>query len=236
MLHDDILIQSAYHIFILLGVILLFTIPAAFALSWMLSQKLFGTNIVRSLMYIPNLLSTVAVGTLWVYLYHDQYGVVNKVLSALGIHTSGSLLANPKTVLFAIGFVMAWQSIGFYIILFMVAIQNIPQDIIDSAKVDGLNQWQRIRYILLPLIVPTLEISLVLLITAAFKSFDYIFVLSNGGPNHSSEVMSSYMYSVGFLHLDLGYGASIGLVLFLMCLIVTQIVSLFGNKEEVAQY
>jgi raffinose/stachyose/melibiose transport system permease protein len=236
MLKDDILLQSAYHIFILLGVIIVFTIPVAFAVSWMLSQKLFGTGIVRSLMYIPNLLSTVAVGTLWVYLYHNQYGIVNKVLAVFGIHSTGSLLANPKTVLFAIGFVMAWQSIGFYIILFMVAIQNIPQDIIDSAKVDGLNQWQRIRYILLPLMAPTLEIALVLLITAAFKSFDYIFVLTNGGPNHSSEVMSSYMYSVGFQHMDLGYGASIGLVLFVLCLIFTQIVTFFSNKGEVAQY
>jgi raffinose/stachyose/melibiose transport system permease protein len=236
MLQDEMLIQSTGHIFTLLVIVVIITIPVAFMLAWLLSQKLFGTGFMRSVMYIPNLLSTVAVGTLWIYLYHNQYGIVNKILALVGIHSTGSLLSNPKTVLYAIGFVMSWQSIGFYIILFMVAIQNIPQDITDSAKVDGLNQWQRIRYILLPLIVPTIEISLVLLITAAFKSFDYVYVLSGGGPNHASEVMSSYMYTVGFQHMDFGYGAAIGLILFVICFVITQIISLFGNKQEAAQY
>jgi raffinose/stachyose/melibiose transport system permease protein len=236
MLNDDLLIHSIGHIFTLLVIVVIITIPVAFVLAWLLSQKLFGTGFIRTVMYIPNLLSTVAVGTLWIYLYHNQYGIVNKILALFGIHTSGSLLGNPKTVLYAIGFVMSWQSIGFYIILFMVAIQNIPQDITDSAKVDGLNQWQRIRYILLPLIVPTLEISFVLLVTAAFKSFDYVYVLSGGGPNHASEVMSSYMYTVGFQHMDFGYAASIGLLLFVICFVITQIISFFGSKKEAAQY
>jgi raffinose/stachyose/melibiose transport system permease protein len=236
MLHDELLIQSTGHIFTLLIIVVVITIPVAFMLAWLLSQKLFGTGFIRSVMYIPNLLSTVAVGTLWIYLYHNQYGIVNRILGLIGIHSTGSLLSNPKTVIYAIGFVMSWQSIGFYIILFMVAIQNIPQDITDSAKVDGLNQWQRIRYILLPLIVPTIEISLVLLITAAFKSFDYVYVLSGGGPNHASEVMSSYMYTVGFKHLDFGYASAIGLILFIICFVITQMISLFGNKQEAAQY
>jgi raffinose/stachyose/melibiose transport system permease protein len=234
MLQDDLFLQSLVHIFILLAIVVIISLPSAFVVAWILSQKIKGSGFVRSVMYIPNLLSTVATGTVWIYLFHNQYGVVNRILSLFGIHETDSLLANPKTVMYAIGIVMAWHSVGFYIILFMVAIQNIPQDILDSAKVDGLNQWQRVRYITLPLIVPTIEITLVLVSTGVFKSFDYIFVLTAGGPNHASEVISSYMYIIGFQYNDLGYAASIGLVLFVLCLVITKLINLlFGNKEAV---
>jgi raffinose/stachyose/melibiose transport system permease protein len=234
MLQDGLFLQSLVHIFILLAIVVIISLPSAFVIAWILSQKIRGSGFVRSIMYIPNLLSTVATGTVWIYLFHNQYGMVNRIFSLFGIQETDSLLANPKTVMYAIGIVMAWHSVGFYIILFMVAIQNIPQDILDSAKVDGLNQWQRVRYITLPLIVPTIEITLVLVSTGVFKSFDYIFVLTAGGPNHASEVISSYMYIVGFQYNDLGYAASIGLVLFILCLVITRLISrLFGSKEAV---
>jgi raffinose/stachyose/melibiose transport system permease protein len=236
MLQDGLFIQSLGHIFILLAIVVIISLPSAFVIAWILSQKIRGSGFVRSIMYIPNLLSTVATGTVWIYLFHNQYGMVNRILSLFGIQETDSLLANPKTVMYAIGIVMAWHSVGFYIILFMVAIQNIPQDILDSAKVDGLNQWQRVRYITLPLIVPTIEITLVLVSTGVFKSFDYIFVLTAGGPNHASEVISSYMYIVGFQYNDLGYAASIGLVLFFLCLVITRLISLLFGSKEAVQY
>jgi raffinose/stachyose/melibiose transport system permease protein len=236
MLQDGLFVQALVHIFILLAIVVIISLPSAFVIAWILSQKIRGSGFVRSIMYIPNLLSTVATGTVWIYLFHNQYGVVNRILSLFGIQETDSLLANPKTVMYAIGIVMAWHSVGFYIILFMVAIQNIPQDILDSAKVDGLNQWQRVRYITLPLIVPTIEITLVLVSTGVFKSFDYIFVLTAGGPNHASEVISYYMYIVGFHYNDLGYAASIGLVLFFLCLVITRLISLLFGSKEAVQY
>jgi raffinose/stachyose/melibiose transport system permease protein len=236
MLQDGLFVQALVHIFILLAIVVIISLPSAFVIAWILSQKIRGSGFVRSIMYIPNLLSTVATGTVWIYLFHNQYGIVNRILSLFGIQETDSLLANPKTVMYAIGIVMAWHSVGFYIILFMVAIQNIPQDILDSAKVDGLNQWQRVRYITLPLIVPTIEITLVLVSTGVFKSFDYIFVLTAGGPNHASEVISSYMYIVGFQYNDLGYAASIGLVLFFLCLVITRLISLLFGSKEAVQY
>lgn len=233
MMSDDVLIRSVKNLFILLIVDIVFSIPIAFMLAWLLTLGLTGTKAVRSLMYIPNLLSTVAVGTLWVYMYHQQYGIVNRILALFHIEMKTSLLANAFTVLPAIGFVMAWQHIGFYILLYMVGIQNIPSDVSDSARIDGVSQWQKIRYITLPMMRPVISVSLILLATGAFKSFDYVFVLTKGGPNRASEVLSSYMYDVGFLQMNLGYAAAMGFLLFIMCFLVIKLISLFEPKEEI---
>jgi raffinose/stachyose/melibiose transport system permease protein len=233
MLSDDILLRSVKNLFILLITLIVFSIPIAFIMAWLLTMRLTGTKAVRSMMYIPNLLSSVAVGTLWVYLYNDRYGIVNRILALFHIDVNTSLLANHYTVLPAIGAVMAWQSIGFYILIFMVAIQNVPSDITDSARIDGVNQWQKIRHIIIPLIMPVIYVSLILLATNAFKSFDFVFVLTKGGPNHASEVMSSYMYQVGFQQMNMGYAAAIGFLLFVFCFTVVLLISRLETKEEV---
>jgi raffinose/stachyose/melibiose transport system permease protein len=233
MMKDDILLRSVKNLFILLITLIVFSIPISFVMAWLLTLRLAGTKAVRSMMYIPNLLSSVAVGTLWVYLYNDRYGIVNRILALFHIDVSTSLLANHYTVLPAIGVVMAWQSVGFYILIFMVAIQNIPVDITDSARIDGVNQWQKIRHIIVPMIKPVIHVSLILLATNAFKSFDYVFVLTKGGPNHASEVMSSYMYQVGFEQMNMGYAAAIGFLLFVICFAVVQLISRLETKEEI---
>ncbi|MFC5652495.1 carbohydrate ABC transporter permease [Paenibacillus solisilvae] len=233
MISDDVLIRSVKNLFILLVVNIVFSIPIAFILAWLLTLRLAGTKVVRSMMYIPNLLSTVAVGTLWVYMYHPDYGIVNQFLALFHIEMKTSLLANSYTVLPAIGFVMAWQHIGFYILLYMVGMQNIPSEISDSARIDGVNHWQKIRYITLPMMRPVIHVSLLLLTTSAFKSFDYVFVLTKGGPNRASEVLSSYMYDVGFLQMNMGYAAAMGFLLFIMCFLVSKFISMFEGKEEI---
>jgi raffinose/stachyose/melibiose transport system permease protein len=235
MVGDSLFLSSTLHIFQLLLIVAGISIPTAFFVAWLLSAKGVGSGLARSVMYIPNLLSTVATGTMWVYLFDNQFGVVNRLLRFMGSDIHQSFLSNPHTVLPVIGFVMAWHAVGFYSILFIVAIQNIPSDIVDSCRIDGFTEWQRVRYVTLPLIFPTIQIVLVLAVTGAFKSFDYVYVLSGGGPNRASEVLSTYMYQVGFQHGNLGYAASIGLVLFALSTVISRSVYRLG-KSDVAQY
>jgi raffinose/stachyose/melibiose transport system permease protein len=235
MLTDSLFLSSIAHIFQLLVVVACLSLPMSFAVAWVLASGGSGAGIARSVMYIPNLLSTVATGTMWAYLFDNQFGLVNRILRLFGSDIRQSLLSNPHTVLPVIGFVMAWHSVGFYAILFLVAIQNIPRDVMDSCRLDGFTQWQRIRFVILPLIFPTIQIVVVLAVTGAFKSFDYVYVLSGGGPNRASEVLSTYMYQVGFQHGNLGYAAGIGLVLFALSTVISRLIYRLG-RGDVTQY
>lgn len=231
LLRDTLFFAATWHIIELLLVVAIIAIPVSFFVGLSLTRGRSASDLVKSIMYIPNLLSTVATGTMWVYLFDNQFGIVNRILHLFGVAIQTSLLSSERFVVPVIGFVMAWQSVGFYSILFFIAIGNVPADITDSCRLDGFSEWQRIRYVILPLIFPTIQIVVVLVVTGAFKSFDYVYVLSGGGPNHASEVLSSYLYTVGFQYGDMGYAATLGVVLFLMSLIISRAIYRLGRQQ-----
>lgn len=232
-LQDGKFWKSALHSFLLA----LFSAMSLFgylAVALILASKLKGTNLLRKIYLIPMLLSSVAIAQLWIKVYNPQNGMLNSILRMIGFNDLPAWLADPNIVLYAIFVPIIWQYAGFYILIYYAALKNIPDSLIEAAKIDGASPLQIALKIKVPLITNVFKITLVLSIVGSLKYFDLIYVMTGGGPNGASEVMASYMYKLAFSSYDFGYGSAIGFLLLMITLIVTFIIrKLTATKEEI---
>lgn len=186
-----------------------------------------GKNVLRTMMLLPFMTSSVALGWIFNFLYSRQ-GPVFQILHSLGLPDAQALVTlNVKTVLFAIAFVSAWSSIGYYTLLLTVGLDSIPSEVYDAAKVDGANSWQIFSKITIPLLNPTLVLVGILAVTASLKNFDLIRVMSGnsgtGGPMNASLTMPLYIYMEAFTRLNMGRAAAITVVFFFIIMAITLI-------------
>jgi ABC-type sugar transport system permease subunit len=176
------------------------------------------TSVFRTILFMPMMMSLVSVGLLWTMIYHPIIGVINGLLNNLGILKSGqvlTLLANPKTTLYAVFVPVIWQWSGFGMVIFSAAMQGIPQDIIEASVIDGCSKLSRIRHIILPLLAPTIVTVNTVNFIGGLKCFDIIYVMTDGGPGYATLVTSIYIFKKAFINNEFGYSAAASLVLFL---------------------
>lgn len=231
---DKIFRTCMKNTFLLMFSSLIIQTPLAILLAIALSGKIKGKKYFKTVFFLPNILSSVAVGLLWTFIYNPEFGIVNKVLDAFGLHSLTRLwLANENTVLPAIIVTICWQFVGYHMILYLAAVENIPKEINEAAIIDGVNSWTKIWYITLPLIRHIIQIDTVLMATGALRFFDLIYVMSNGGPNHASEVIASYMYYKSFRDYQYGYGSAVSVVLLVLCLLITFILNKLFYSEKI---
>ncbi|KAA0550192.1 sugar ABC transporter permease [Bacillus sp. BGMRC 2118] len=235
LLKDKLFWNSAFHSF-LLAIFSALSLIGYLAISLILSTKIKGANFLRKIYLIPMLLSSVAIAQLWLKIYHPSNGVLNSLLSSLGVENPPSWLADPKLVLMAIFIPIIWQYAGFYILIYYAALKNIPDSIIEAAKIDGASPLQIAVKIKLPLIAGVIKVTIVLAIVGSLKYFDLIYVMTGGGPNGSSEVIASYMYQKAFGSYDFGYGSAVGFLLLIICLIVTWLIRKLTATNDELQY
>ncbi|MFD1735454.1 carbohydrate ABC transporter permease [Bacillus salitolerans] len=235
LLKDKLFWNSAFHSF-LLAAFSAISLIGYLAISLILAGKIKGANLLRKIYLLPMLLSSVAIAQLWLKIYHPSNGLLNSLLSSLGVDDPPSWLAEPKLVLLAIFVPIIWQYAGFYILIYYAALKNIPETIIEAAKIDGASPFQIAYKIKLPLISGVIKVTIVLAIVGSLKYFDLIYVMTGGGPNGSSEVMASYMYQKAFASYDFGYGSAIGFFLLVICLIVTWLIRKLTETKDEIQY
>lgn len=232
---DKIFLQGMKNTFVLMFSTLIIQTPLAILLAIALSGKIKGKRYFKTVFFLPNILSSVAVGLLWTFIYNPEFGIINRVLEAIGLGGLTQLwLSDKNTVLPSIIVVICWQFIGYHMILYLAAVENIPKEIKEAALIDGVNNKTMIWYITLPLIRHMIQIDTVLMATGSLRFFDLIYVMSNGGPNHASEVIASYMYYKSFRDMQYGYGSAVSVVLLVLCLLVTYILKkvLYSEKLE----
>lgn len=224
---------SAYHSF-LLALFSAVSLIGYLGISLILTSKIKGANTLRKIYLIPMLLSSVAIAQLWSKIYHPSNGMVNSFLQSIGIDNPPAWLAEPSLVLPAIFVPIIWQYAGFYILIYYAALKNIPESLIEAARIDGATPLQIAWKIKIPLIAGVIKVTIVLAIVGSLKYFDLIYVMTGGGPNGSSEVIASYMYQKAFGSYDFGYGSAIGFFLLLICLVITWLIrKLTATKEEI---
>ena len=165
----------------------------ALALAMILNMKLRSRGIFRTVFYIPALFSTIVVAFLWSYVYAPHYGMISEIFELLGLSGAPNLLGDRSTSLFAAAFVETWKTSGTMTIIYLAGLQNISDEVIESAKIDGCTGWQAIRYVKIPMLSNTITVNVMLGLIGGFKSFDYIFALTSGGPGDSS---STLMYTI----------------------------------------
>jgi raffinose/stachyose/melibiose transport system permease protein len=221
---------------LLLAIFSLLSLIGYLAISLVLAAKIKGANLLRKIYLIPMLLSSVAIAQLWLKIYHPSNGLLNSLLVFLGIDNPPAWLAEPDLVLGAIFVPIIWQYAGFYILIYYAALKNIPDSVIEAAKIDGASPLQIAYKIKLPLIMGVIKVTIVLSFVGSLKYFDLIYVMTGGGPNGASEVIASYMYKQAFNSYNFGYGSAVGFALLLFCLLATVIIQRLTRTDDEVEY
>ncbi|MDD2354855.1 MAG: sugar ABC transporter permease [Lachnospiraceae bacterium] len=194
-----------------------------------------GKNIIRTLVFFPVVLPTVAVGQLFSKIYEIQpnYGLLNSLLSALGLtNLVQPWIGQSKTALWCLCAMDIWTAIGFYAVIFYGAILDIPDDVIEAARIDGCGGFKLFRYIMAPLLHSITIVCLVFSFSGTVKMFESSMALTNGGPGNATRSLSMYMYLTSFSYNKVGYGSVIALFIFFLCIIGSSIIKIFDRTES----
>ncbi|WP_373852239.1 carbohydrate ABC transporter permease [Bradyrhizobium sp.] len=178
-------------------------------------QKFAARGFWRGIFIMPMMATPVAIALVWTMMFHPQLGVLNYLLSLVGLPPQ-LWVFNPTTVIPSLVLVETWQWTPLVMLIVLGGLAAIPTEPYESAQIDGANFWQVFRFITLPLIMPFLFIAGMIRMIDAVKSFDIIFAITQGGPGSASETINVYLYSVAFVYYDLGYGSAIAVVFFLL--------------------
>lgn len=223
LIQDQLFWDSVYHSF-LLALFSALSLIGYLMISIILAGNIKGADLLRKIYLIPMLLASVVIAQLWMKIYHPSNGILNHILMKLGVVDPPSWLADPQFTLFAIIIPVIWQYAGFYILIYYAALKNIPEEIVEAAKIDGATPFQIATRIKLPLIKSVIIVTIVLAVVGSLKYFDLIYIMTGGGPNGASEVMASYMYNQAFKGFNFGYASAVGFFLLLICLVATYLI------------
>lgn len=209
-------------------------LPLALGLALLLGKGRKGERGFLSIYFMPVLISTVVIGQLWLKIYNPSYGILNVILRSLGLDSLAKIwLGDIKTALGAVFVPILWQYVGYHMLLMFAGIKSVPPEYREAAMIDGAREGQVNRYIVLPYIKSILKICTIFAVTGSLKSFDLIYVLTNGTPLHATEVPSTLMISMLFLRNRYGMGSTIAFLLIILCFTFALIIGrIFKNKED----
>jgi len=209
-----------------------FTILLALFFAFLLTQGVPLSKFYRISYFFPQLMSVVAIGVLWSFVYHPTIGILNSLLEAVGIAEPPIWLGDPNTVLGAVSGVAIWQAVGFYMVLFIAAMEAVPMSIYEAAMIDGANRWKLFTKITIPMIWDTLTTALIFIMIFATNMFAITQTMTQGGPSRSSEVLSTFLYDEAFLGSKFGYGTAIAVTLFFIVLVISLVVQRVMRRDS----
>jgi multiple sugar transport system permease protein len=179
-------------------------------------------GVLRAIFIMPMMATPVAIALIWTMMFHPQLGVLNYLLSLVGIPPQ-LWVFHPATVIPSLVLVETWQWTPLVMLIVLGGIAALPTEPYESAQLDGAGMWQMFRYITLPLIMPFIFIAAMIRTIDAVKSFDIIFAITQGGPGSASETINVYLYSVAFVYYDLGYGSAIAVIFFVLIVLLAAV-------------
>lgn len=196
-------------------------VPLALMLAVLLHKSNLLQRFLRSAVFLPMVLSTVVIGMIWQYIYHPQIGILNFLLDALGLESwKLEWLSDRNIAIYSLIPPLIWSYVGLYLIIFMSALQNIPGEIHDAAKIDGVSGARKLVTITLPMIKNTVQVAVILCISGSLKSFDLVYIMTKGGPAHASELLATYMYNSTFTTYRYGFGSAISTTIMVISLLL----------------
>ena len=195
---------------------LLVQLPLALALALMLADRFSGAVALRMLFFMPYILAEIATGLIFSFVYDGDYGLVASIWRAFGAEAP-HLLASTATAMPAVLIVIVWKYFGFHMMLFIAALQGLDKTLIEAARIDGATRSQTLRHVVIPLLYPTIRLSVFFAIVGSLQLFDLVMPLTRGGPADSSNTLVSFLYNNGISRMRVGYGSAIGVILFAIC-------------------
>jgi multiple sugar transport system permease protein len=206
------------------------SVLGALALAMALNRRIRGIRFYRLAVFVPLVTSTVATGIVFLWLLDPTFGLVNYVLHIFGIPQQ-QFLQDPNEALYCIIAMTVWGWLGFDVIVYLAALQGIPEELIEAAEIDGASRWSRFRTIVVPLLSPATLFLIVWSTINALQLFDEIYVTTRGGPLGSTTVLVYYLYQQAFQYFAAGYGSAIAYVLFAAILIITLVQMWIGRRR-----
>jgi len=192
-------------------------------LAMLLNRGMKGTNIFRTVFFLPSLTPVVALALLWAWLFHPSVGPINLGLSYVGIHGPG-WLTDKNWALTALIIISLWASLGGNaMLIFLAGLQGVPDSLMDAAEIDGAGRWAKFRNIILPMISPTMLFNLILGVIGALKVFTLSFVATQGGPSYATWFFALHIYQQAFSYFRMGYGSALAWIFVVMLLVLTYI-------------
>ena len=208
---DPIFLKSLSNTLKFVVLVIPLQIGAALGLALLLNKKRKANTFFKVAYFSPVVMSLVVISVLWLYLLNPNEGMINNVLTHVGLPPQ-PFLTSPDQAIFTIVFVSVWQGAGFQMLIFLAGLQNIPGDVYEAAQLDGMNKWQRFIYITLPLLKPTSIFIFITTLISAFKLLVQPMVMTQGGPVNSTMTVVYYIYQTGFTDRMVGYASSIALL------------------------
>ncbi len=188
------------------------SIALAIAMALLVNRAMPGRSFVRMAYFTPTILPMIAVANIWLFFYTPDIGLIDKVLGWFGI-AGHNWLGDPSTVLPAIIIMTVWKEAGFFMIFYLAALQNIPPELNEAARLEGASRWYFFRRVLFPLLMPTTLFVLINAVLNSFKLVDHLFVLTKGGPDNASNLLLYYIFESAFSFFDTPYAATLTVVL-----------------------
>lgn len=192
-------------------------------LALLVNQKLKTMTIFRTIYFMPVIVSWVVAGAIWKLLFHPSFGVVNYFLWLFFRIEGPEWLVDPKWAMPAIIAVSIWKNVGFNMLILLAGLQGIPESLYESAELDGAGRLAKLRHITIPLLSPATFFVLVMSVIAAFQIFDVVYVMTEGGPEWATRVISYHVWNTGFMYMEMGYASAIAWILFILVLGATLI-------------
>ena len=218
---------------LLAGLSVFVQLPFSLALALVLGRSIKGERGFLSVFFMPVLISTVVIGQLWLKIYNPSYGILNVFLRAIGLESWTRIwLGTTQTALGACFVPTLWQYVGYHMLLMYAGVKSVSPDLREAAKIDGATNGQVNRYIVIPSIKPIIKVSVIFAITGSLKSFDLIYVLTNGGPLHATEVPSTLMIDMLFLRNRYGMGSTIAVMLIVLCFAFALLINKLFKEEQ----
>jgi N-acetylglucosamine transport system permease protein len=180
-------------------------------------------------------MSLVAIGVLWSFIYHPTIGILSSIAMALGSERPIAWLGNPDTALAAVGVVVIWQAVGFYMVLFIAGMDSIPVSYYEAATIDGANRWDLFWRITLPMLWDTIRTALVFLAIGAIDMFAITQTMTLGGPNRTTEVLAYYVYERAFLSSRFGYATAVAVAMFVIAFALS-LLTMRATQRESLEY
>lgn len=227
---DDIFKKAFFNTIEYAAMTVLPTLVLALLLAVLLNSKIKGIAFFRTSFFFPYIASIVAVGAVWNMLFQPDFGPINEFLKFIGIANPPRWVVDVKWAMVAISIVSVWKYMGYYMIVYLAALQGISSSLYEAAGIDGANGWQKLRYITVPMLTPTTFFVLIMLTIQCFKVFDMVYVMTGGGPGNATKTLVNYIYEKAFTSWQLGPASAGAIVLFAVVLVIT-LIQFSGEKK-----
>ena len=206
------------------------TLSLALALAMLMNKPLKGRVFFRSVLFFPYVASLVAVAVVWMALFNPDRGPVNGLLMAIGIQNPPRWAASTTWALPTVIGLAVWKGMGYYMIVYLAALQGVPSDLYEAAALDGANKWKQFIHITWPSVTPTTFFILMMLMVASFKSYDIMYITTQGGPGEATKVLAYHIFNSAFVNSQFGYASAVAMTLLLIIMVVT-LIQFKGEKK-----